>query len=47
MKWPEALRDIIVIVTIGWIIFSFSSCTARYYQVKFHFMENNRGVAIW
>jgi hypothetical protein len=27
--WPEALKDIVEALVIGWIIFSIASCTAK------------------
>lgn len=47
INWPKAFRDAVIILVIGWVIFSVSSCTAKTEQAKFHFMENSKGVTIW
>ncbi len=47
INWPEAIRDIVVWIALGWIVFSIASCTAKEQQAKFHFMENARGTHVW
>jgi hypothetical protein len=47
MNWPEATRNIIFWIVLGWIVCSIASCTAKSQQARFHFMENASGVTVW